>query len=77
MLNTAAEIEKLIENLKTELEELKSRIVVDDECMSHLYEIYKFAFVSWYDPENEEHKKWGQQLWPHIRAINDKLKFRK
>ena len=71
------EIESLISELKVELDALQSRLVVDDEMMEHLLEIYKIAFMSWYDPDNETHKKWGQKLWPHISSLNHKLKFKR
>ena len=70
-------IDEAIDNLKAELDGLKARLVVDDEMMKHLHEIYFLAFTSWYDPDNEVHEKWGKQLWPHISALNNKLKFKR
>ena len=71
------DINALIERLRVELEALQSRLVVDDEMMEHLHEIYLIAFCSWYDPDNDTHLKWGEKLWPHISALNDKLKFKR
>jgi hypothetical protein len=71
------DVGEIIEDFKKELDTIKERIVVDDECMKHLYEIYSLAFVTWYDPDSKAHAKWGQQLWPHIKALNDKLKFKR
>jgi hypothetical protein len=70
-------IDETIKDLEVELQSLKSRLVVDDEMMDHLYRIYELAFCSWYDPDNDEHEKWGEKLWPHIKALNDKLKFKR
>jgi hypothetical protein len=68
---------ELIDNLKTELDALQARLAVDDEMMHHLSEIYFLAFSSWYDPDNQEHRKWGDKLWPHISALNKKLHFKR
>ena len=70
-------IDESIETLTTELALLKARLVVDDEMMKHLHEIYFIAFSSWYDPDNGTHEKWGKKLWPHIMALNDKLHFKR
>lgn len=70
-------IDDVFKTLETELQALKARLVVDDEMMGHLHEIYKLAFISWYDPDNETNKKWGEKLWPHIMALNEKLKFKR
>lgn len=70
-------IDETIDALKSELDELKARLAVDDDMMKHLHEIYFIAFMSWYDPDNETHEKWGRQLWPHISALNDKLHFKR
>lgn len=69
--------EELIEQLKKELETLKARLVVDDDMMKHLHEIYFWAFCGWYDPDNEEHEKQAKKVWPHIMALNDKLHFKR
>ncbi|MDO8596616.1 MAG: hypothetical protein Q7R45_08330 [Sulfuricaulis sp.] len=71
------ETDELIDRLKTELNVLKARLAIDDDAMKHLHEIYFLAFSSWYDPDNAEHTKWGKKLWPHISALNDKLKFKR
>jgi hypothetical protein len=70
-------IEKTIAKLYTELDSLKARLVVDDEMMDHLRAIYSIAFATWYDPDTEAHRKWGEGLWPHITALNDKLRFKR
>jgi hypothetical protein len=72
-----ADAAQLIDELKTELDKLKNRLVIDDDVMKHLHEIYYQAFAAWYDPDNEEHRKWGQKIWPHISAINDKVGFKR
>jgi hypothetical protein len=68
---------ELIDKLKIELDAVQGRLMVDDEMMHHLQEIYFLAFCSWYDPDSEAHKKWGDKLWPHISALNDKLHFKR
>jgi len=70
-------VDELIDNLKIELDTLKARLVVDDDMMKHLHEIYFQSFSAWYDPDNDEHAKWGKKIWPHISALNDKLKFKR
>jgi hypothetical protein len=69
--------DELITQLKTELDSLKARLIIDDEMMKHLHEIYFIWFSSWYDPDNEAHRVWGQKLGPHITALNDKIKFKR
>jgi hypothetical protein len=69
--------DELIDRLKNELDALKARLVVDDEMMKHLHEIYLIAFCGWYDPNSDAHAEIGKQLWPHISALNDKLKFKR
>ena len=70
-------IDETIDRLTDELKALKTRLVVDDEMMGHLSAIYSIAFCTWYDPNSEAHREWGQKLWPHITALNDKLKFKR
>jgi len=70
-------IEQTIDKLSEELDALKAQLAVDDEMMEHLKAIYSIAFAAWYDPDTEAHAKWGRQLWPHISALNDKLRFKR
>lgn len=70
-------VDELIDKLIVELNVLKARLVVDDDMMHHLSEIYFIWFSSWYDPDNDAHKKWGEKLEPHITALNDKLSFKR
>jgi len=70
-------IEETIDKLGEELKALKARLIVDDEMMDHLSAIYSIAFCTWYDPDSEVHRQWGEKLWPHITALNDKLRFKR
>ena len=70
-------VDRVIDELIDELRQLKARLVVDDEMMEHLLAIYRIAFVTWYDADSEEHRKWGEELWPHISALNHRLGFKK
>ena len=70
-------IDETIVLLIDDLQTLKARLVVDDEMMEHLLAIYRIAFTTWYDPDSEAHRKWGGELWPHIEALNRKLKFKR
>jgi hypothetical protein len=69
--------DQLIDALKNELDTLKARLVVNDEMMKHLNEIYFIALCGWYDPDSDAHAAIGKKLWPHISALNDKLKFKR
>jgi len=69
--------EETLDKLSEEFTALKARLMVDDEMMDHLRAIYSIAFCTWYDPDNEAHAKWGEKLWPHIKALNDKLRFKR
>lgn len=69
--------DELIDALKCDLDGLKARLMVDDEMMKHLNEIYFIAFSGWYDQDSDAHAEIGKKLWPHIVALNDKLKFKK
>jgi hypothetical protein len=68
---------ELIDRLKDELDALKARLLVDDEMMKHLHEIHFIAFSGRYDPVSDAHAEISNQLWPHISALNDKLKFKR
>lgn len=69
-------IEEQLDNLARSITALKARIVVDDDMVKHLNEIYFIAFSGWYDPNSDAHAEIGKKLWPHITALNDKLKFK-
>lgn len=69
-------IDETLDKLKVELDGIKARLVIDDDMMKHLHEIYFIAFMGWYDPDTEGHEKIGKQIWPHITALNDKLHFK-
>lgn len=73
----SVDIDAIVNNLKNEIDILKARCVVSDEDMQHMLEIYMIEFCCWYDPDNETHHKIGKQLAPHIKALNDKFKFKR
>lgn len=56
---------------------LEARVAVDDEAMHHLRELYaKIWPEAFYDPGSAAVEKYAQDLWPHIDALNKKLRFK-
>lgn len=70
-------IEELIVALQKEIASLKAKQAVSDAALEHLREIYKTAWIeSSYDPYNEKSYESAKIIWPHIKALNEELKFR-
>lgn len=66
-----------VQRLAKEVADLEARIQVDDECIEHLNKLYGLIWVeACYDPDSEESSKFAAKCLPHIRALNDKLKFK-
>lgn len=48
-----------------------------DEDLEHLREIYITAFIEAnYDPYNQKSFEAAVKIWPHIKALNEKFRFR-
>lgn len=71
-------IDDTLQALTSEISSLKTRAVVDDEMLEHLLAIYKIAYIEGsYDPLNQRSEEAAVQIWPHIKAINAVLRFKK
>ena len=58
--------------------EERAKIALDDESVKHLCHLYDAINAeAWYDPASDDTKRFAEGLLPHIRALQDKLKFRK
>jgi hypothetical protein len=69
-------IEAAVNSLKLEIDALALRISVSDKSMRHLAEIYSIVWCeACYDAYNEHTKKFAERILPHIKALNDELKF--
>lgn len=72
------ETDKLLAQVKEEIDLLAARITVDDETMKHLADLYSKIWIqAAYDPDNEYTEKLARELLPHIQAVNDKLHFKR
>lgn len=70
-------IDDTLGKLQQEITELKARLIVTEEDMSHMLEIYRIAFMCWYDPEHDSDTRIGNALHPHIKALNDRFHFKR
>ena len=64
-----------LETLKEEID--KAIMPLSDKDMEHLREIYRVVFCLLYDPDNDACAKYGEKLYPHIKALNVKFHFKK
>lgn len=69
--------EELFEELRNHIDTLNARTVVSDGLLAHFKEVYTLTFIQWYDSDNEATRKFANEIWPHLAAINDELKFRR
>jgi hypothetical protein len=70
-------IEEALAQIRKEFENLEAKQVLSEEALEHLREIYKVAWIEGcYDPYNEKSYEAAVKIWPHIRALNEELKFR-
>lgn len=68
---------KLSEEIAQSVAALEARVVVSEKALAHLRDLYNtIGAESMYDPYNDATKRFADQLWPHIRALNEELKFR-
>ena len=70
-------IEKSIDTLRNEIATLKKRQAISDAGIKHLREIFKTAWTEcFYLHYNEKSYETAHKIWPHIKALNEELKFR-
>jgi hypothetical protein len=59
-------------------EYIRRSAVISDECLKDLYELYQMIHCeAFYDPYNAKTQEFAERLWPHIKAVNSELKFKK
>lgn len=69
-------IDKLIETLNEEIKVLKSRQVISEDAINHLKEIYKITWTeACYDAYNTKSYESAKRIYPHIKALEEELKF--
>ena len=69
---------KIIDDLKIEWDALARRIVISDAAMEHLLDMYCIIWgEACYDALNEHTENFAKRLLPHMRALNDELKFKR
>lgn len=67
----------LSEEIAQKVAALEARVVVSDAVMAHLRDMYNIIGAeAWYDPASETVERFANQLWPHMKALNEELKFR-
>ena len=70
--------ERLTDDIKNAFDQLKARIVVSDDAMRHLNQLYALIWTeACYDPDTEDTQKYAARLLPHIEALNKELKFKR
>jgi len=73
-----SDVENALETLSAEIANLRARVAITDEMMGHLREIYTVAWIECcYDSYNEKSYEAAHQIYPHIKALNDELGFKK
>jgi hypothetical protein len=70
-------LDQALATVNAEIAVLRSRLAITQELAEHLREIYNICVCEWYDPDNEITEKVASEIWPHIKALNDELKFRR
>ena len=69
-------IDELINSIKKQVKILESRQVLSKDAVLHLREIYKIAWLETkYDAYNEKSQETAHLIWPHIKALDEELKF--
>jgi hypothetical protein len=67
-----------LDEARAEVATLQARLAVDDDAMKHLAELYALIWIEAnYDPFNEGTERFAKKLEPHIRALNDKYRFKR
>jgi len=70
-------VEEAIDKLRKEVSTLRSQRAVSEEALGHLRAIYKTAWnEGFFDPYNDKSYEAAQKIWPHIKALNDELRFK-
>ena len=73
-----SKILELVNELKSTVEEMEATVELNEECKKHLCALYSEIWIeAVYDPSTKETGELASKLLPHIRALNDKLKFKK
>lgn len=68
------EIDKLLNDLRLEIDILKSKPVLSDDAIGHLLYIYGISFSEIVDPCSKEES--AKKIYPRIRALNKEFKFK-
>lgn len=73
----SSKVNVAIKQILSEIETLQARQAISEKALEHLREIYKTAWIeSHYDPYNNKSYEAAVKIWPHIKALNDELKFK-
>ena len=71
-------IADLVERINAAVAELSGRVIVSDTAMGHLNALYTMVWPeAFYDGRTDSVQKYARELWSHIEALNDELKFRR
>lgn len=65
------------EEVKQKIDGLEARQALSKEALGHLSALYNSIWAEvCYDPASEATRRFATYLLPHIKALNDELKFR-
>lgn len=67
----------LLDGIRDHIMAVERRTVISKEALEHLHEIYMLCGCEWYDPDNAFTKAFADKIWPHIKALNEELKFKR
>ena len=71
-------IEEQLKNLKSSIEDIEARLVISDKSVDCLRELYSIIWIeACYDSYNKKSQECAIKCLPHIKALNEELRFKK